>query len=178
MIYGSRIVNQYGNNEFALLQDRRAQNTAGSTLVSGAWRTIPLNTIVFNPTGIVTSLSSNQATLKAGVYACEVEISDYSTTAVPATAPTGLTVWNGSTEVKSFYRNLVSHAQGGGANSYTSWFKTSNYRNMYNYELYFSLPSETLIDFKVYPSADLDTAALNIAEEVYNSVLIQRIANV
>lgn len=44
-----------------------AANTAGYSLTSGAFRTVPVNTEDFDPDGIVT-LSSNQFTLAAGTY--------------------------------------------------------------------------------------------------------------
>ena len=52
------------------VQDEKAQNTAGGTFTSGAWRTRDLNTVKTNEiTGA--SLASNQITLPAGTYYCE-----------------------------------------------------------------------------------------------------------
>lgn len=50
-----------------VLEDQKAQNTAGGTFTSGAWRTRDLNTEV-SDTGGLCSLSSNQFTLTAGTY--------------------------------------------------------------------------------------------------------------
>lgn len=55
------------NPRIAYLSDVKATNTAGGTFTSGAWQTRTLNTLV-DPTGIVTSLTSNQFILPAGEY--------------------------------------------------------------------------------------------------------------
>lgn len=52
---------------YVLLQDQEAQNTAGGTFSSGAWRTRVLNTEVSDVGGLC-SLASNQFTLTAGTY--------------------------------------------------------------------------------------------------------------
>ena len=52
---------------YAIIADQKAQNTAGGTFTSGAWRTRDLNTEIADPDGIV-SISSNQFTLGAGSY--------------------------------------------------------------------------------------------------------------
>lgn len=52
---------------YILVQDQKAQNTAGDSVTAGAWRTMTLNTIVTDDTGVV-SLGSNQITLPAGTY--------------------------------------------------------------------------------------------------------------
>lgn len=52
---------------FAIIADQKAQNTAGGTLTSGAWRTRDLNTEVYDPNAILT-ISSNQFSLGAGTY--------------------------------------------------------------------------------------------------------------
>ena len=52
---------------YAVIADRKAQNTNGGTFTSGAWRTRDLNTEITDPNGIV-SISSNQFTLVAGDY--------------------------------------------------------------------------------------------------------------
>lgn len=49
------------------LQDQKAQNTAGGTFTSGAWRTRTLNTEVSDVGGLC-SLASDQFTLSAGTY--------------------------------------------------------------------------------------------------------------
>lgn len=51
----------------ATLSDVKSSGTGGGTFTSGAWQTRTLNTIS-DPTGIVTSLSSNQFVLPAGEY--------------------------------------------------------------------------------------------------------------
>ena len=52
------------------VQDQKAQNTAGGTFTSGAWRTRDLNTSLTNEiTGA--SLAANQITLPAGTYYCD-----------------------------------------------------------------------------------------------------------
>ncbi len=53
--------------EYIHIRDEKAQNTAGGTFTSGAWRTRDLNTIVSDPASLAT-LSSNQITLPAGSY--------------------------------------------------------------------------------------------------------------
>jgi hypothetical protein len=52
---------------YICLADQKAQNTAGGTFTSGAWRTRTLNTEVTD-TGGDCSLASNQFTLTAGTY--------------------------------------------------------------------------------------------------------------
>ncbi|SVB60040.1 uncharacterized protein METZ01_LOCUS212894, partial [marine metagenome] len=44
---------------YAIIADQKAQNTAGGTFTSGAWRTRDLNTEITDPDGIV-SISSNE----------------------------------------------------------------------------------------------------------------------
>lgn len=56
-----------GSGPSLLVQDEKAQNTAGGTFTSGDWRTRTLNTVKVNEiTGA--SLASNQVTLPAGTY--------------------------------------------------------------------------------------------------------------
>lgn len=57
---------------YALIQDQKAQNTAGGTFTSGAWRTRTLNTEVQDVSGIV-SISANQMTLGAGTYRVRIK---------------------------------------------------------------------------------------------------------
>jgi hypothetical protein len=52
---------------YAIIADQKAQNTAGGTFTSGAWRTRDLNTEIADPDGII-SISSNQFTLGVGSY--------------------------------------------------------------------------------------------------------------
>ncbi len=52
---------------YAIIADQKAQNTAGGTFTSGAWRTRDLQTEIADPNGIV-SISANQFTLAAGSY--------------------------------------------------------------------------------------------------------------
>lgn len=52
----------------AILQDQKSSGTAATSLTSGAWRTRDLNTIVSDPNTLISSLSTNQATLAAGTY--------------------------------------------------------------------------------------------------------------
>lgn len=54
----------------ATLSDVKASGTAGGTATSGSYQTRTLNTLS-DPTGIVTSLASNQFTLPAGEYYIE-----------------------------------------------------------------------------------------------------------
>lgn len=53
--------------KYAILQDQKAQNTAGGTLTSGSWQTRVINTEVSDPDGIVT-VASNQFTPISGTY--------------------------------------------------------------------------------------------------------------
>lgn len=50
----------------AILEDQKAQNTAGGDFATGAWRTRDLNTEVFNTLGV--TLSLNEFTLPIGDY--------------------------------------------------------------------------------------------------------------
>ena len=52
---------------YALVVDRKSQNSSSGTFSSGAFRTRDLNTILIDPDSIV-SVSSNQFTLQAGTY--------------------------------------------------------------------------------------------------------------
>jgi hypothetical protein len=56
-----------GATNYLNYQDQKAQNTAGGTFTSGAWRTRTLNTEVAD-TGGYGTLASNQITLTAGTY--------------------------------------------------------------------------------------------------------------
>ena len=54
---------------YALVVDRKDQNTAGGSFTSGGWRTRDLNTIVINEDTIVTATSGNDSfSLNAGTY--------------------------------------------------------------------------------------------------------------
>ena len=55
------------SNGYLHYREEQAQNTAGGTFTSGAWRTRVLNTEV-SDTGALGTLASNQITLAAGVY--------------------------------------------------------------------------------------------------------------
>lgn len=54
-----------------ILADEKAQNTAGGTFSSGAWRTRDLNTERAD-TANIASVASNQVTLPAGTYRCTI----------------------------------------------------------------------------------------------------------
>lgn len=60
----------------ASLRDEKASGTAGGTATSGAFSTRTLNTLD-DPTGLVTSLTSNQFTLAAGTYYLEAQAPAY-----------------------------------------------------------------------------------------------------
>jgi hypothetical protein len=60
----------------ATLSDVKASGTAGGTATSGSYQTRTLNTLS-DPSGIVTSLASNQFTLPAGEYYIEAEASAF-----------------------------------------------------------------------------------------------------
>lgn len=64
------------NIEYVLLQDQKAQNTAGGTFTSGAWRTRDLNTEVTD-TANNCSLASNQFTLQPGTYRIKASAPGY-----------------------------------------------------------------------------------------------------
>lgn len=53
--------------KYALLQDQKTAGSHGGIVTAGAWNVLPLQTIVYDPGGIV-SLSGNQFTLGAGTY--------------------------------------------------------------------------------------------------------------
>jgi len=57
--------------QIATISEVQTSGTNGGTFTSGAWQTRTLNTLS-DPTGIVTSLSSNQFTLPAGEYYIDV----------------------------------------------------------------------------------------------------------
>lgn len=54
------------------VQDRKAQNTAGGGLTSGAWRTRDLNSVIVNNIGA--SLAANRISLLAGTYYADVRV--------------------------------------------------------------------------------------------------------
>ena len=54
-------------SSYAIIADQKAQNTAGGTATSGAWRERDLQTEIADPDSIV-SISANQFTLAAGTY--------------------------------------------------------------------------------------------------------------
>jgi hypothetical protein len=60
----------------AYIKDVKASGTSSGTFTSGAWQTRTLNTLT-DPTGIVTSLASNQFVLPAGVYDIEATAPAY-----------------------------------------------------------------------------------------------------
>lgn len=60
----------------AIIQDQKAQNTAGGTFTSGAWQTRVLNTEVSDTYGIV-AIASNQFTPVAGTYLIRVTAPAY-----------------------------------------------------------------------------------------------------
>jgi hypothetical protein len=53
--------------DYIILQDQKAQNTAGGTATSGSWQTRTLNTEVVD-TGNHCTLAANQFTLQPGIY--------------------------------------------------------------------------------------------------------------
>lgn len=53
--------------DYILIQDQKAQNTAGGTFTNGAWQTRTLNTIVSDAGGHA-ALAANQITLQPGTY--------------------------------------------------------------------------------------------------------------
>jgi len=72
---GSGVVSRLGVFESQLLhvRDEKANDTAGGTFSSGAWRTRELNTIKTNEITSA-SLSSNQITLPSGTYYIKASI--------------------------------------------------------------------------------------------------------
>ena len=61
---------------YILIREEQAQNTAGGTFTSGAWRTRVLNTEVTD-TGNNASISSNQITLASGTYRAHILVPAY-----------------------------------------------------------------------------------------------------
>lgn len=57
---------------YAVVREEQAQNTFGGTSVATTWTTRVLNTIAFDPSSIVSSLTSNAFTLQAGTYILQV----------------------------------------------------------------------------------------------------------
>ncbi len=62
-----------GLNLQVLIQDQRANGTAGTGYAAGAWVTVPLNGLVVNDGGTC-SLAANQFTLQAGGYEFESDV--------------------------------------------------------------------------------------------------------
>lgn len=62
--------------DYINLRDQKAQNTAGGTATSGAWRTRDLNTKAID-TGSICTLSGNQFTLPVGTYRIKVSAPAY-----------------------------------------------------------------------------------------------------
>lgn len=60
-----------GDVEVIIVQDQKAQNTAGDQTTSGDWRTMTLNTEVADSGGYCT-LALNQMTLSAGTYSFDI----------------------------------------------------------------------------------------------------------
>ena len=58
-------------NAYVKVSDRKSQSTAGGTFTSGDWRTRDINTEDDDPQSIA-SISSNQITLPAGTYRCNI----------------------------------------------------------------------------------------------------------
>ena len=63
-------------SSYAVIQDQKANNTAGGTNTQDSWTTRDLNTEVADPDGIV-SISSNKFTLGAGNYLVKWKSSFY-----------------------------------------------------------------------------------------------------
>jgi len=61
---------------YILVRDEKAQNTDGGTFTSGAWRKRTINTEV-SDTGSNCSISSDQITLDAGTYECDIKCPAY-----------------------------------------------------------------------------------------------------
>lgn len=53
----------------AEIVDQKATGVNGGTFTSGAWQTRDLNTINFDPFGIIGGLAANQVTLDSGIWA-------------------------------------------------------------------------------------------------------------
>ena len=66
------------SGDYILLADQRASGTAGGTCTASSWVTRNLNTIITDQTGSV-SVATNQATLPAGDYECEISGNFYET---------------------------------------------------------------------------------------------------
>ncbi len=60
-----------GGTVCAIIEDQKAQNTAGGTFTSGADQVRTLNTTVYNRNSTITALSSNQFTIKGGRWEIE-----------------------------------------------------------------------------------------------------------
>ncbi len=67
-----------GAGDYILLADQRADGAVGGACSTTAWDTRALNTILADDTGLI-SISSNQATLPAGTYECEIDAEMYNT---------------------------------------------------------------------------------------------------
>jgi hypothetical protein len=112
-----------GAPEILHVRDEQAQNTAGGTFTSGAWRTRTLNTVKANTIGGA-SLSGNQITLPAGTYWCDITCPAYymdnhharlqsisgTSTTILGTSETAISSAYGS-QTRSFIRGRFTLAQ-------------------------------------------------------------------
>lgn len=65
------LVTSKSKDDYILIRDEKSSGTAGGTFTSGAWQTRDLNTEVTD-TGGHASVASNQITLAAGTYRCNI----------------------------------------------------------------------------------------------------------
>ena len=73
LVVAPKIVHQPESTkrDYILVRDEKASGTDGGNFASGAWRTRDINTIVSDSGGHC-SIGSNQITLEAGTYECEI----------------------------------------------------------------------------------------------------------
>lgn len=69
-ILGESGAERRGLMTYAIICDRKTQNTAGGTYTAGAWQTRELNHTIADPDNIVT-VANDQFTLQAGSYLIE-----------------------------------------------------------------------------------------------------------
>jgi len=96
----------YPTLPYSNVQDQKTQNTVGGSFTSGAWRTRNLTTIVTD-TASLASLATNQITLPAGTWRCQISAPAYQVNQHQArlqnitagtTLLTGMSSWSGGAQ--------------------------------------------------------------------------------
>lgn len=150
------------SNDQLLFQDQAANNSAGPSYASGAWRTVSLDTEVTDTAGIG-SVASNQITLAAGSYEFW------------ATIQAGLGASDGYARARLY--NITDSSvvvQGVNSQMDASAYNLVEVHVMGS----FVIASQKTFELQVYPTATCNAgAAVNTGEvEVYASLRLRRYA--